>query len=1327
MNTTTAGKSPLVSFDSPFCSAFPGEPLLAMNGLPFKPPDTNPVVKPRVRGGRRVREACVRHKAAKEAREVFTHKKKLRLTWRKPPDILTHEKSLPRSRGNIRQTVREISRREHDRLVKSVRKERAPVEDEQDLHPPSSSVRDIVKGVLSRRRTPVETIAWRRKHIPVLSLELFRQDYASHDEVAIRRRRDTLFRIVLYLLNHITKLPFYTPPKALINRQLVGDSSFVLKDMEGSLLAGARKQAQQFFELGGDSVLLKLIKWIKTNKVFRLREISDIDSYRKWCLDAVDIETERLSEARANIHKQSAKRRLSALRILLIIGGVEQNPGPPKNPAFDEQEKASKDASDLLERARQMGVTKGDLDGFFRSLKEAETTTTTGDLKTGTNPGCKGGANVKKQQPTTQVAQSQAKQPQAQQTNNKKQNGRGDNKSRRGGNRRQRANNAIAKSVMESRSESSGEMDALREKVNEKDEIIIDLREEYRNAAQEILLQDAMIQQARKLGFAPLPDNKPCMTYAFHGEFLPGNNSTFDDDRDPLVTVNVFPDGTWRSNADKHIMDVHISVAQLKVAVTSVSCQDKTLRLRNIYNGLVQSKAVAKEVDDLPYECKIEYLRTLELRAFLLTGTVVGTGKCRWMNDCNEWTSPKYYVEPPSDWQKRLKGVNWASDSQKFEADMARCSRAAPYVVQDLVPHVPDASDFGTLIAGLCKRLFPDLPKRDAKVLQKLSQISHDLADYIDRHQDPTDMTSVNMLVEEALMHHPAREREKMQEGVDQFLQDPSGATREYLDQPYKCFIKLESYPDGTFKPPRFIMSLKPKYRGVQVAAMAMILHKIEVGTRIANVKRLTGDQITQKLLEKFKNLHEAAETDFSSFESCIGPDLKEVVENQIFHALATTQPEHDFIDDALSRDNVTVLGPVFSIPQFHHIRMSGDYWTSLGNLVTNIVLSCYVTGRGVDEMLATGLFEGDDGVYPPPEDPEKVMRRALKAGVKLTFAIAPISCLSFCGNHFEYIDGSLKRFRDPQKCLANATILFNAPRTSLKHDRMLQRSKIMPYLDGPIIPDMWVFACVVERFTRDVRIDPKLLIRMGMAKMYSQYSIEECVPRYLQFFFGDIPLSDSQFCTRVFRMNKQAGGSCSHATIVKMVEAARSAGVTTHCVLPNPLPLTSSGAWYARDGARYSHKEGYLFPRVVENVNRFTNAASPVPVISMRPYTGVFSARPLFRFRKFFEILPHIEYHRGGVKASHYITFRDLLPLLLIALSLVGYLWWSMFAAFSIPIAGGEPHNSSMAEPVTFGQVMAMSWLSIAILAISFGLCVLGFKCARRWRPGESVKLHSA
>lgn len=691
-----------------------------------------------------------------------------------------------------------------------------------------------------------------------------------------------------------------------------------------------------------------------------------------------------------------------------------------------------------------------------------------------------------------------------------------------------------------------------------------------------------VITTARKSGYVLRADG-PVLKYAFHGKFDPDMPS-FEYSSDPLVEVDVFADGTWRTNALGNTLVLPVATSMIEVASRSVLCTNKVTRWKNIYSGLIYSDAVKAYVKQLDNISKIHYCYTLSVVAFVLTGLMTSGGKLRWMNECAEWVCTFYKCKKPVDWEKMLSDKNgnplvfFAPDLMAQQASVVRGSRAAPFTVENLYPHIPDSSDFDTLIAGLCKRLFPDLTELKETARLALQAIARSLAEIIESRAQNYTFPGFDALLEHALDGRPAADCLAIREGVRMFQEDPKGATNLYLTRAYKAFIKKETYPEGEPKPPRFIMSMDLDARGIQIAAMAEVLWKIEVGTEEANVKHLTSDEITMKLKKKFDNCDLVAETDFSSFESCIRPELKAVVENQIFAYLAPPDsPTQDFIKRALGRKHVFLTGPGFTCPRFHHIRMSGDYWTSLGNLVTNICVIAFCTGRSVERILHEGIFEGDDGAFPFPDVRQKTMveEKAKEAGVKLSFDIAPWTALSFCGNHFENVDGELRRTRNPIKALANLTTLFNFDPNSRDKDFGYQRSKCLSMLSGPWIRGASVFAAVVERVTRGCQVTKEMLWKVGVRlNEYSKYGLEGCVPQWLVYDHYGLERTDDDFCRVVAEQDRAAGGWVDDKFVKRMLDAARDpSGLGLDKKLPNPcFEGTAPAAWVYRDGLRFTH-----------------------------------------------------------------------------------------------------------------------------------------------------------
>lgn len=663
--------------------------------------------------------------------------------------------------------------------------------------------------------------------------------------------------------------------------------------------------------------------------------------------------------------------------------------------------------------------------------------------------------------------------------------------------------------------------------------------------------------------------------YSFFGTYR-NLESTYDQPGDTRIDVAVGVNYELRFIVPGCcIHKLYLAEPFFAVAALASISTDHAARMRNIRQSFLSNKITHDMIQREP----MKYGTNLDLAAFLLAGWAELGGGTRFLNDMDEWVPEKYTVEPPTDWKERLVGYSFAKDMTGIRAKMDRKIRRLPFYVEGACPDIPDYADFGTMVSGICKRLEPDTPapgydaKADAPVVEVLRGIANELTRYIQanwQEENPrAPLLNQEQLCEEALRGRPLREKQEMLRGIELFNQTYDEALSRYLAATYSYHFKLENYIKGSKKPPRFIASLPLWARGVQVAAMSSILQKIERGTFKCNVKHMTADQITERLVEKFEKFGLCIETDFSSFESCITPVIKGVIENNVFLALADTDEQRNFIRSALMRSTVAVKGPGFYKSDFHHIRMSGDLWTSIGNLLTNIVILTYVLDKPLAWVIEHCLFEGDDGMAPSPTLDGKSLtyfgERAANAGMLLKFDEGNFAELSFCGNHNRYVNGRLVRSRDSYKTLTALVTWFGCDPIDDSEAIMLQRSKCVCALAGPWVPGASAFAALVEYLSRGDRVKEKYLERHGMMKEYSSYGVEACVP-------GELAkaTSDGEVARFVAKREWMAGGAVTGERHVKRL--LRQLRETGHCDLSIIGEEPTENQFEARVGLRREH-----------------------------------------------------------------------------------------------------------------------------------------------------------
>lgn len=598
-----------------------------------------------------------------------------------------------------------------------------------------------------------------------------------------------------------------------------------------------------------------------------------------------------------------------------------------------------------------------------------------------------------------------------------------------------------------------------------------------------------------------------------------GDPPSFSDD-DPINEFFIYESGYVETCGHGVQTDwLFIPDSFFTVAGNAAAFDDKSVRFKNIMQAINSHDNCRADMRKYPQY----FAMFLTDIVFTLTSVIDPNRRVKFITEVGSIKPTLYNCNPPEDADARLKmhGFEMTEDTMALQAAQLRKIRAAK-VRTKYVIEMPNWSDKPTNKAGLCKRLIPDTPAiSDPQVVHDISQLVTDFIHFVQACNIP-DRAKIELL-EEALKGRPSYEKAQIRAGWELFM---SPSTQQeaillYKRTAYKAFWKLEGYLEMSRKPPRYIMSLPLALRGIQIAAMSNVLYILETATRMCNIKHLVGAAITARLITKFDSVDLCAETDFSSFESCISPAIKELIENRIFYELGDRDAKL-FVDECLRRPTVYLVGPGFRCKEFHHIRMSGDYWTSIGNLVTNIIVSAYATERPVLRMMAEGMFEGDDGMYPAPRDPERVMDRATACGMILKLKIGPWYSLSFCGNNFSVLkDGTVHRCRDPFKVITGLTVLLGANQNSDKDDLQLQRSKCLSALDGPWVPGASAFAALFEYWSRNkVRVREDFLLKLGYLKEYSPYGIERCVPQWLKDCHDIWSLSMA-----VSRMDRWAGG----------------------------------------------------------------------------------------------------------------------------------------------------------------------------------------------------------
>lgn len=199
-------------------------------------------------------------------------------------------------------------------------------------------------------------------------------------------------------------------------------------------------------------------------------------------------------------------------------------------------------------------------------------------------------------------------------------------------------------------------------------------------------------------------------------------------------------------------------------------------------------------------------------------------------------------------------------------------------------------------------------------------------------------------------------------------------------------------------------------------------------------------------------------------------------------------------------------------------------------------------TEANADQFIRESLFEGDDGLFGMHEVSILDMESfATKAGFLLKFDVGNWDELSFCGNHYVHVDGDLVKYRDPIKTAASLCVVFSPDKDTYKNVPQLQRAKAISCLLGPWVPGASVFACCIERLTRDIRINNRYLENTGRLRKYSEYKIEGCLPPLCRID------SDKDWAEEVSACDKAAGGIRSRSDVLKMFHSLRDTHMASY------------------------------------------------------------------------------------------------------------------------------------------------------------------------------------
>jgi len=327
---------------------------------------------------------------------------------------------------------------------------------------------------------------------------------------------------------------------------------------------------------------------------------------------------------------------------------------------------------------------------------------------------------------------------------------------------------------------------------------------------------------------------------------------------------------------------------------------------------------------------------------------------------------------------------------------------------------------------------------------------------------------------------------------VREFVGGSEEALQRILDQVgrWSVMIKKEFYTLGALKADRFICIPNVVLRGICYALVSPVEKLMEsswFGQFL--VKGMDSIKIRNRFVSMFLNGELWMETDFNSMESNVRGAFLES-EKHLFQMLLPARMSRCFtaVYDGIYSGNSVRLKSKFFEAIVQAIRLSGQFWTSIGNSSKNflwITMINLVAKMGFDNAIESvrrlgirgiieelhlsgkALFEGDDGVFrvPPGVSKETFDDIALKCGLKLKALLSStLEGLHFCGNRLSTIFDADQRvnLRDPFEVLASITHVMGQA-DSAKHDLELLVSRCVSRLiELPCMPLVSVYCSTI-------------------------------------------------------------------------------------------------------------------------------------------------------------------------------------------------------------------------------------------------------------------------
>lgn len=380
---------------------------------------------------------------------------------------------------------------------------------------------------------------------------------------------------------------------------------------------------------------------------------------------------------------------------------------------------------------------------------------------------------------------------------------------------------------------------------------------------------------------------------------------------------------------------------------------------------------------------------------------------------------------------------------------------------------VPDNKLTSNMIKGVCKRLFPKVGSPEEEILQRFGEFVEKFC---------STLPTCNLLSFEDWAAHtnlPAWKVQAMREDYERyFVNNSSKIDHNILMGDYDDIREVSGFGKAETlvakKPLRMIAPVRGAYKSIVAPYFhwleRYLFYESEYSTNfVKKVAIRDRPGYIHNILGPEYETSKTMTTDYSSFECSFSDRIMAQCEMKIYEHCFGHLPVFKYIQalgglkmwNGASKHCLIKNSSKKLKVWMPSTRMSGEMNTSLGNSITNMLITHFMVKESGGKDVR-GVFEGDDGLF-RYEGPELNISLASKLGFALKAQRCKGNTASFCGNVFDLETNT--NIADPWYVLFQSGWSFSAVGASARTLPLLAAAKglslMYQYPNSPIIPHL--------------------------------------------------------------------------------------------------------------------------------------------------------------------------------------------------------------------------------------------------------------------------------